>query len=281
MCGIGLIINYGEEKINLDMVETMFKNMEDRGDDASGIYYERPGKDGNIINRVFKAPVPASDLWNSVQGYDSKFKIPATFQEKWKLDGTERLIMLHTRTATRGTVSNNHNNMPIYSENWVLVHNGCVNAPRVNSFKYKGEVDSEDILAHIEHSENISDALKGVQGSMAIIVRPLKAKHLYMYRNSNPLEIVVPINKKLLFACSSRDFVLDNSSLELMGKDNPFIEGSVTEIVKPNVLYTVGIHEPIVEAMVGDVNEEEDALDSTRADSTWGYTLNGHRNYCD
>jgi glucosamine 6-phosphate synthetase-like amidotransferase/phosphosugar isomerase protein len=276
MCGIGAIINYGEDKINLDMVETMFKNLEGRGNDASGIYYERPGKDGSIISRVFKAPVPATDLWNSVQGYKSKIKIPKTFQEKWRLDGTERLILMHTRWATQGPVSNNHNNMPIYSDKHVLVHNGSVwDNKKIESFKYKGQVDSETILARLDTDKDIETAIRSISGSMAIIVRPLKSKHIHLYRNTNPLVIITPTDTPLLFVCSVSDYVLDKEALEAMGKNNPFVKGETIINVKSGTLYTIGIHEKNAEEIeLQDDDEEYPDVDMCDAEGNRWYLGN-------
>lgn len=258
MCGIALIINYGEDLIPLDAVETVFKNMEARGDDAAGIYYERPDKDGNVISRLFKAPVSADHLWNSVQGQGKTFNVPDIFRKKWRLDGTERLIMLHTRAATKGPVANNNNNMPIYSDNWVLIHNGCVFGKRIDSYKYKGEVDSEDILANLETTNSIAQAIQNVSGTMAIVARKLKQPSLWIYRNSNPFDIVLSQDKKLLFGCSSASYILDREMLDLMGDENPFKDGHRILTIRPHIVYQLGIHEPKLEerATFNDIKKE-------------------------
>ena len=49
MCGIGFVINYGTQKLDLDIVNTMWKNMSIRGLDSSGYYFEREDGTRNMI----------------------------------------------------------------------------------------------------------------------------------------------------------------------------------------------------------------------------------------
>jgi hypothetical protein len=250
MCGIGFMINYEKDPYNLDTIEYMFKNMEARGDDASGIYYERPDKEGNMKAHVFKAPVCAEELWDSVQKNVGRYKLPDGFKETWKLNGTERLVMLHTRAATSGPVSNNHNNMPIYSAHWVLIHNGVLASDqRIDSFQYKGEVDSEDLLAKLETTGSIAKTIKDTRGSMAIVARKLEKDYMYLYRNNNPLELVIPKSKKMIFGCSMARFVVDAEKILKIGQDSPLIAGQKSQSIEPYIIYKVGITKPDLRAI--------------------------------
>lgn len=252
MCGIGFVINYDEKPINLDLVEFMFKNMEARGDDAAGIYYERPQENGSLLTRVYKAPLSPSVLWNSIQGKSKTLGIPDKVKNKWCLDGTETLIMMHSRSATSGTVSINENNMPIFSESWVLVHNGVVKAPMNPYFDYKGTVDSEHILAYLQTDPDITSAIGEISGSMAIAARELGTNNLYLYRNSNPLDIIIPTGEKTIWGCSRSEYIIDRDILKIVENDvNPFFSGYDIYALQSDTLYRMKTDRPSFEQVAG------------------------------
>jgi len=276
MCGIAFVINYGDKPMPLDCIEYIFKNMEARGDDASGIYYERTTKD-SACSRVFKGPFTATDLWNNVQEDVEKLGVPVEYKKRWQMTGQERLIMMHTRSATKGTIANNYNNMPIFGRKWVLIHNGMVNGPRLKDYKYKGEVDSEDLLAHLETTNDIQKSIGAMTGSMAICARPLLEDHLFLYRNSNPLSLIIAEKSRILFGCSKPEYVIDEEMIELLD-DDPFAGGKTTIDITPNVVYKVGLNAPTIEALSvqrpisGDWKQIKET-------ETWDYTHPWSRQY--
>jgi len=144
MCGIAFFINYGKQQLNPEYVYELFEQLNLRGTDASGYYFERL-ENGKMVNRMVKAPVDSESLiYNCKQWENGDSLYP------YKIDGTERLIMLHCRAKTRGSQFNNRNNMPIESKRYVLIHNGVVNNVKMEKYDYQAEVDSEEILARIE-----------------------------------------------------------------------------------------------------------------------------------
>jgi asparagine synthetase B (glutamine-hydrolysing) len=202
MCGIGFIINYDTKNtINLDMAKEMFTAMNRRGTEASGIYLER--KVNSIIQRVvFKSPIPSDKLWQLTQLDETNHPELKDI----KLTGHERLVMFHTRTGTTGSERDNNNNMPIYSKNYILIHNGVLYADKEKDYPYMGEVDSEAILAKTE-SSNLKHAITSIRGSMAIAIKKLGDPFLFVYRRANPLYLVYFQHLNMLFGCSLPEYV--------------------------------------------------------------------------
>jgi len=131
--------------------------------------------------------------------------------QRHKLMGNERLILLHTRLKTAGTELNNLNNHPIWSRNsiekkYVLIHNGQIYEGWVKEYKYLAQVDSEDILASIE-TYGISNGLKRIKGTMAIVFKQMKEDILYIYRNNQPIDLVYLPKEKLLIGSSDEKYI--------------------------------------------------------------------------
>lgn len=207
MCGIGFVINYNKKtKMPLGIVGEMFKGMEDRGTDASGVYFERQGGQ-RMIRKLFKMPSRASALWKLIQSPEtSASDIEKAMAETYHLDGTERLIMLHTRHGTKGSSDIPSNNMPIFSANSILIHNGMVHGERLKDYPYKGEVDSEEIVARIE-TNGLKHAIEDLSGSMAIVTKKFKEETLVIYRHGNPMDLLYYPETQLLIGCSKSSFV--------------------------------------------------------------------------
>jgi len=213
MCGIGFYLNYhGTRNMPLTDIAKTFKSLETRGNDASGFYFERQEETNKQIievKRVFKAPCMATTLWNYV--HDPKFdsdrsKKDSKEIQKYRLTGKEKLIILHTRAKTVGTEWSLYNNHPIHSKNFILVHNGNVYNDRLKSYKYQGEVDSEEILAYME-SYGIEKGLEKTQGSLAIIFKRFKDNFLYIIRHNAPMDLLYFKKEKLLVGVSSDSHV--------------------------------------------------------------------------
>jgi len=208
MCGIAFIINYGTDKINTEFIKQLFLSMNARGGDACGWYFER--KEQNMsINRLVKKPVVAHDLWEEFYPTDESGNPKAVEKsvENFRFNGEEKLIIMHTRKKTQGTEYDNHNNMPIYSKNYILAHNGCITAKRLK-YKYKGEVDSEELLARLElYKGDFKKSISEISGSLAIIVKPIREKELFIYRHTNPLDLVFFPKNGILVGCSLSEYV--------------------------------------------------------------------------
>lgn len=245
MCGIGVVINYKGDKIDMGFLKSMFDEMSGRGTDASGIYFERE-EEGRIIRRLYKGPMASKSLWKLIQESEKKdMKKYGDFIKKYRLNGTEKLIMFHTRAKTKGSEEDNANNMPIFSEDYVLIHNGVVDNKQLPEYKYMGEVDSEEILARIQ-TKGLTDGLAEIKGSMAIAIKPKKENFVYMYRNTNPLDIIYLKDKGLLIACSAKRYV----SFEEPQFAETLIKTNVVWLSLPSHnLFKFSINEPAIEAV--------------------------------
>lgn len=249
MCGIAFVINYGKGEIDREFMASLFTNMDDRGGDASGYYFERPKK-GKMIRRLCKAPITGSDLWDEIHiEEDSETPKEKEFNSKYEMDGSEKLVMLHTRKRTQGVESENHNNMPIYSKDWILAHNGMVSANRLERFPYKGEVDSEEIIARLQvYNGDWDRALSEVYGSMAIIAKKIKDNELFIWRNSNPLDLVFHPEARILVGVSCAEYAMDfrqRDNMNLFFKER----GISSCQTAPNILYKVSLLEESVETI--------------------------------
>ena len=236
MCGIAFIINYSNNKLNLSFVKNIFCFMEERGTNASGIYFER-GILGKMERRIIKAPLKASDLWKETQ----LIKDINEENKKYILDGTEKLILLHTRQKTTGTEFDNLNNHPIFSEKYVLVHNGIISDDsKVKDYKYLGQVDSEHILANLETLG--LNGFKNVYGGMAAIFKKFKEDKIFLLRNYNPLFLCYFKDLNVLIGISDIDFVSNNIQARktLFKKLTEEKEFKSVELPK-NELYTIRI----------------------------------------
>ena len=199
MCGIAFVINYGKKIMDIKFLERLFINLSIRRTDSSGYYCERI-EDEKIAKRMIKAPMESSKLLDKIKLYEPKDKAYGS-----QLNGKESLIMFHCRQKTRGTEYDNKNNMPIWSKNYVLIHNGIISNDKLDGYKYSAEVDSEEILARIE-TYGLVKGINGCLGSMAIAIKPVKNRILYVYRNTNPLDLVYIHKHDILVGCSNGDY---------------------------------------------------------------------------
>jgi len=249
MCGIAFLINYGTEPFDPAFLGRVFANMDDRGGDASGYYFERPKK-GKMIRRLVKAPVLGEDLFKDmVEPSGDVSKAEKAFNSKYSIIGDERLVILHTRKRTQGTEANNHNNMPIFSRNWTMVHNGVVTAERLQNYPYKGQVDSEEILARIEmYSGDLFRVVPEISGSMAIIAKHFKSDDLLIYRNHNPLDLVFQPERKILVGVSCAEYAIEFDQRE--DYNSIFKETGVASCqTTPNFVYRVSLKEPDIKCL--------------------------------
>lgn len=149
MCGqAGLILGRKRRsEAEVAILKTIFSGLlmhsEARGRHASGLAVI--DRDGNY--RLFKRPMPASelvaqpgfgDVLNALEGSCGRAASRTT------------LLLGHTRYRTRGCESNNANNHPLRSANWIGTANGTIyNAAslfRRHSLYRHAEVDSELLL---------------------------------------------------------------------------------------------------------------------------------------
>jgi glucosamine 6-phosphate synthetase-like amidotransferase/phosphosugar isomerase protein len=173
MCGISGFVNLGmtNEQCKL-LAETLLTELESRGTDSTGIYTN---------GWVIKAPFKATNFVDFLP------------------DEYGKLTLLHNRWWTSGEPKDNNNNHPIFSDNWVLVHNGVIEMDRLATYSYKGKVDSEVLLSYIE-KEGLVPAIKKIQGTAAIAAIDKRESCIYLWRNTNPIALGLVPRKVLMFA---------------------------------------------------------------------------------
>ncbi len=193
MCGIFGFISNKPSTDNLELTKRLLVASDSRGKDASGILVVRA--DGTY--EVQKAPVEAQ-------------KFVSVLDKMKKIINEAVVIVGHTRTATVGKPENNENNHPIESDDWIMVHNGsCTNMDKVKDYKYKGEVDSELLLSHLQVGglEGLRQLGRG-SASVAFINKS-KPLELYLWRDSNPCHVAInefAKTERILFA--STEYIL-------------------------------------------------------------------------
>ena len=246
MCGIAFIVNYNEKlDIPIDVIEQVFKNISKRGTDASGYYFERID-DGKKITRLIKGPYTTSVLWKIVHT-QNKDKEKEKFYSNFRINGKEKLILLHARAMTHGSEYNNQNNMPIRSQDYVLIHNGVISNQRDATYHYRGEVDSEEILAKIA-KEGLEKGVASVCGSMSIVLKPVASPNIFLYRNTNPLEIVYFMKEKLLIGASDAEYI-PISEIQSAFSQNLFTPLITITSPIPHYLYSIDIEKPKVKCV--------------------------------
>ena len=258
MCGIAFVINYGRKHLDIDYVYDIFDMLNVRGTDASGMYFERV-EDNRIAKRTIKVPLGSDELIKQLQGYKKEDEM-----SKFALNGKEYFIMFHCRQKTRGSEYNNANNMPIFSKNYLLIHNGVISNAKIPEYPYKAEVDSEEILANVE-TYGILEGIKKCNGSMAIILKPIKERRIYVYRNTNPMDFVYSLNSDVLIGCSNGAYALPD--FQYADITNNLIRPKTSLITVPAYqLMTISFKKPEIKLLadltvkttiIGDVDHNE------------------------
>lgn len=224
MCGIGGILMYPmvRDAVELDFIRSFSKHImienEKRGNHSSGMAVFNKNKS----NDVFKNCVKASTMAENEEFLD--------FQQRNIHNGTAN-ILIHTRLATKGAITNNDNNHPIVADTVIGVHNGMIYNDEELFFdeklKRKAEVDSEVIFRLVDKVERRL-SLKKLQEEVAeklsgmftfAFVRKNHTNLMYIVRNDNPITMVYiePLN---LIAFASEKKFLEDALLEAMIETN-------------------------------------------------------------
>lgn len=138
MCGIAGYFCFGEKRPTKSVLDNLLIESMSRGEDSTGVTFI---EDGEL--KVYKASMDAK-------------KFVAENDEWGKLDDSNlpKYMAMHCRKSTRGALTNNMNNHPIFRGGMSVVHNGTIinddELYRQFGFKRDGEVDTEVILALIE-----------------------------------------------------------------------------------------------------------------------------------
>lgn len=209
MCGIGGIglikgqRNYIELSFIKDFANRILLEIQDRGSDASGMA---------IINSdywdVYKQNIPANKLVQT--------KEFTNFLNSNVCNDT-KIILTHTRFATKGPATDNLNNHPIYTEEGrvIGIHNGIIQNDnelfRTEKLPRQALVDSEVIIRLLEKHKNLSiekvrnefEKLSGM--FVCAFVNINKPNALWLVRKDNPCVLLqIPRLGIIAFASEER-----------------------------------------------------------------------------
>jgi hypothetical protein len=200
MCGIIGFISPKPSSTNAKYLKKLLYLSADRGTSATGIAYL---KDDKIIIR--KEPVSASrflaDIW-----------------PQYEEDINNTMVAVgHTRQPTIGPPEDNNNNHPLDGKRWVLIHNGMVSMmPRIAGYPYKGIVDSEVLLSHIE-VHGLNKGLENIgHGTAAIaLIDKESPQAIYLWRESQPIFMAYDEATDVIFFASEEEFLEESLTNKL------------------------------------------------------------------
>ena len=212
MCGIGGWIAYGDKRPHQAMLEVLMKELEERGKSASGVAWVNKWGDNTCI---IKGPVPGSALVRS--------KIVQTHLPQIS---KATICIVHTRMPTKGAVSSNKNNHPVFRTGgkYAVVHNGSISNDDAifetieGDESRQGEVDTEALVYLLNKGETPEGSRKKLEmalGSYAIAALPMKAvDHVLLLRYTSPIAIMLD-DKNELFLFASTESALKAATLQM------------------------------------------------------------------
>lgn len=187
MCGIfGWIKPTANTETDLDLVELFKKGLvytQERGEDATGFYTPGTG--------IVKDAIDAEEFVMT--------EIPDSIAK-------ERFIIGHCRMASAkygdDNVTNPKNAQPFESNNWILIHNGTINTPKLKGYSYTSDVDSEVIISYAEKT-SIKNALASIDGSATVVLYNKKDRKIYFWTNGER-PLVIAMYKGIIFFASTK-----------------------------------------------------------------------------
>jgi predicted glutamine amidotransferase len=201
MCGIMGIVGVerlGQNK-TISFMEEGLVALSSRGKDSTGMWHSQMGG--------LKSPVKAKEFL--------EYEEVAEFITEFSRIKTGAVVLGHCRAQTHGDASDNENNHPILSNNWVIMHNGIVDIDDVEGYDYQGETDTERFLSLVQTSkrrntvDRIAEAVEKTKGSLAVTLVNRRTKDLWVFREGRPLVAGLYKNKVLLL--SSTQSILEES----------------------------------------------------------------------
>jgi len=257
MCGI-FGIGFLSKCKNYEFIETLtkelFKIVEKRGTDASGITFASKKK-----IHVIKEGIAGSRLIDT-----DKFKIACNTM----INDDLLQIIGHCRLQTKGSYLQNVNNHPIISNSVIGVHNGFVSNDDKLFKHYKsiteltraGEVDTEIIFRLIDYhaKKNNMDLIKAtvettkeLDGDFACaFTHSQKPYILGLFKKFNPTVIRHYIKDNIIIYCSNDSYISDSiketnnyvlgdySNIKYENKSGMFINLLDNKYQKVNNLFT-------------------------------------------
>ena len=197
MCGIAGYFCYGDKRPQKRVLSNLLRETQVRGTHATGVSFIEDG-----MLRVIKSPQSGTDFVNQ--------------NEDWKNlgeDSIPKFMIMHCRYKTKGDISNNMNNHPIFRDGLALVHNGSISNDddlyEEFGFKRDAQVDTEAILAVLEDKksdgwEAMTDQITDLRGSFAVAaIDTTKPNTMCFFRHDNPIEFGLDEENEILYFAST------------------------------------------------------------------------------
>lgn len=189
MCGIfGWIKPKATMETELNLVKLFRDGLaetQERGHDATGFYAPNIG----LVKEAIEADEFVVD------------NVPESLKD-------ERFVIGHCRAASakylkdEKNLSNLNNAQPFETKNFVSVHNGTINTPRLKNYPYVSDIDSENIIAYSERT-GVRNALASIDAGSAVVIYDKKNKKIFFWTNGErPLSIC--LYQGMIFFASTR-----------------------------------------------------------------------------
>ena len=203
MCGIAGYFCFGDKLPTKSILNNLLLESKSRGEDSTGVTFI---EDGEL--KVYKASQDAREFINK--------------NEEWKaLEKLPRYMAMHCRKSTRGALTNNMNNHPVFRDGISVVHNGTIvnDDELYKKFKFKrdGEVDTEIILALIEKGREHADwkdraeAFDLLEGTFAIAAMDTALPNTMCFaRHDRPLWFAIDTEDDILYFASTKAILTDS-----------------------------------------------------------------------
>jgi len=222
MCAIGGIIQLDRRKsfsaeTKLDVIG-LLTEMQKRGGDAWGMYLEK--RKG--YNTHLNCGVPDDTLPGELFKMEGEFSKFANEKDGVIYLDHTNLVLMHTRASTQGDASDNINNHPFSTKNFILSHNGIISNEEALKKKYNLktdiECDSYFIVALIQHFfdegnsvvESIKKATNEISGGFSCWLYHKDEREIYFFRNSrNPFEYYIDEDRGIFVFASMASYIRD------------------------------------------------------------------------
>lgn len=196
MCGIYGMVSAKPSEGNYRAFARLSVASATRGTDATGICYFDELKKKHYID---KHHIDADEFYKRI------------IKRRVKELSKTHVAIGHCRAYTHGKPGENNNNHPIYSKNYIMVHNGiCISTEKINGYKYMGDVDSELLLAQIQ-TRGFKGGLEkgGGTAAVALLISKVAKERdtIYLYRDTNPIVLAYRSGDPTIFFASSEDIL--------------------------------------------------------------------------
>jgi asparagine synthetase B (glutamine-hydrolysing) len=227
MCGILGYIAHGDHRPNAKQFKKALENCAVRGHDATGIYTPENG--------ILKLNLEAT-------------KFIAKFDDDIDKALKSNILLAHCRATTKGIETDNKNNHPHESDNFILVHNGMISrSEKPKDYKFRSDCDSETILAYVE-TYGIEEGINKMNeyDNMSIALYEKATGLVYLFRNTNPAHIILDRKYKITYFASTKEI------LAPMIRWAPTLGWNVWDSFNsfdtdPKKLFTINIAEGLIE----------------------------------